>query len=51
MLQNQVHHLFYESLSKDGFLGLGDKETLSFVDVMPKYRELAGGERLYQKIY
>lgn len=51
MLQNQVHHLFYESLSKEGFLGLGDKETLSFVEVMPKYKELAGGERLYQKIY
>ena len=51
MLQNQVHHLFYESLSKQGFLGLGDKETLSFVEVMPKYRELNGGERLYQKLY
>ncbi|KAB7670716.1 CheR family methyltransferase [Bacillus sp. B1-b2] len=50
-LQNQVHQLFYESLSKNGFIGLGDKETLSFVEVMSKYQELVGAERIYQKVY
>ena len=50
-LQNQVHRLFYESLCKNGFIGLGDKETLSFVEVMPKYKELVGVERIYQKMY
>ncbi|WP_445489138.1 CheR family methyltransferase [Niallia sp. 03133] len=49
-LQNQVQHLFYESLSKNGFLGLGDKETLRFVDAAPNYKELVGDERIYQKI-
>lgn len=49
-LQNKVQKLFYESLSKGGFLGLGDKETLRFADVMPHYRDVAENERLYQKI-
>ncbi|MFT8320612.1 MAG: protein-glutamate O-methyltransferase CheR [Bacillus sp. (in: firmicutes)] len=50
-LQSQVHQLFYESLSQKGFLGLGDKETLRFVDVMSRYKELIGKERIYQKVY
>lgn len=49
-LQNQVHHLFYESLSPNGFLGLGDKETLRFADVMLKYKENEGKDRIYQKV-
>lgn len=49
-LQNQVHQLFYESLIVGGFLGLGDKETLRFVDLVPKYSELNNNERIYQKI-
>jgi len=50
-LQSQVHQLFYESLSDQGFLCLGDKETLRFEEVISKYREIAGNERIYQKIY
>ncbi|WP_418301835.1 CheR family methyltransferase [Lysinibacillus fusiformis] len=49
-LQSQVHHLFYESLSDKGFLCLGDKETLRFEEVISNYREVAGNERIYQKI-
>lgn len=49
-LQNQVQQLFYESLSVKGFLGLGDKETLRFAELMPKYQEIVGKERIYQKI-
>jgi len=39
-LQSQVHHLFYESLSDNGFLCLGDKETLRFEEVISNYREV-----------
>lgn len=49
-LQNQVHHLFYESLMHGGYLGLGDKETLRFIDIMANYNEVNGNERIYQKI-
>ncbi|WP_336636302.1 protein-glutamate O-methyltransferase CheR [Lysinibacillus fusiformis] len=49
-LQSQVHHLFYESLSDNGFLCLGDKETLRFEEVISNYREVVGNERIYQKI-
>ncbi len=49
-LQSQVHHLFYESLSDQGFLCLGDKETLRFEEVISNYREFIGNERIYQKI-
>lgn len=48
-LQNQVHHLFYESLMNGGFLGLGDKETLRFIDIVSNYNEVNNSERIYQK--
>lgn len=48
-LQSQVHHLFYDSISKNGFLGLGDKETLRFEEIIAKYKEVVGKERIYQK--
>ncbi|WP_421052470.1 CheR family methyltransferase [Lysinibacillus capsici] len=50
-LQSQVHQLFYESLSDKGFLCLGDKETLRFEEVISKYKEISGNERIYQKMY
>ncbi|MFC9540604.1 CheR family methyltransferase [Lysinibacillus sp. NPDC056959] len=49
-LQNQVHHLFSESISDNGFLCLGDKETLRFEGVISKYKEIVGNEKIYQKI-
>lgn len=48
-LQNQVHHLFYESLMNGGFLGLGDKETIRFIDIVSNYNEVNNSERIYQK--
>lgn len=48
-LQNQVHQLFYESLMNGGFLGLGDKETLRFIDIVSNYNEVNDSERIYQK--
>ncbi|MGE7675251.1 CheR family methyltransferase [Lysinibacillus sp. NPDC094403] len=49
-LQNQVHHLISESLSDNGFLCLGDKETIRFEDSISKYKEIIGNEKIYQKI-
>jgi len=49
-LQNKVHYLFSESLSNNGFLCLGDKETIRFEDIIPKYKEIVGDEKIYQKI-
>ena len=49
-LQNQVHKLFYDSLCPNGFLCLGDKETLRFEELIANYEEVVGGERIYQKV-
>lgn len=48
-LQHEVHHLFYDSLARNGYLGLGDKETLQFTPLVSKYRTVNGSERIYQK--
>ncbi|MGN7477455.1 CheR family methyltransferase [Solibacillus silvestris] len=48
-LQNGVHDLFYNSLAQNGFLGLGDKETLQFTALATKYRTVNAAERIYQK--
>lgn len=48
-LQHDVHHLFYDSLAQQGFLGLGDKETLHFTPLAHKYRTVNAAERIYQK--
>lgn len=48
-LQNDVHQLFYDSLVPDGFLGLGDKETLQFTKYASKYKTVNAQERIYQK--
>lgn len=49
-LQNQVHRLFYDSLSVNGFLCLGDKETLRFEEIISQYDEVVASEKIYQKI-
>ena len=48
-LQHEVHHLFYDSLARNGYLGLGDKETMQFTPLVSKYRTINGTERIYQK--
>lgn len=48
-LQNQVHELFYESLSTKGFLGLGDKESIQFAECADQYEEFAEQVKIYQK--
>ncbi|MTH54785.1 protein-glutamate O-methyltransferase CheR [Bacillus mangrovi] len=49
-LQNQVHQLFYDSLSDGGFLGLGDKESLKFTEVAYQYQEFDTAEKIYRKL-
>lgn len=49
-LQTKVHALLYESLGKEGFLCLGDKETLKFEEVVTHYNEFIEDARIYQKI-
>jgi chemotaxis protein methyltransferase CheR len=48
-LQNRAHELFHESLSASGFLGLGSKESLTFVDCLQHYDVVDSAEKLYRK--
>lgn len=49
-LQNKVHELFIQSLSKGGFLGLGNKETLKVSQYNSAYEEFSALEPLYRKL-
>lgn len=49
-LQKKVHELFHESLCMFGVLGLGDKETISYMEVTDFYKEISSKHKLYQKI-
>jgi chemotaxis protein methyltransferase CheR len=49
-LQNRVHRLLYESLSKFGVLGLGHKETISYTPYEDRFEVLEEGEKLYRRI-
>ncbi len=48
-LQNDVHQLFYESLSLSGFLGLGKREGIRFTSYGNCYKEVDSTEKLYRK--
>lgn len=48
-LQNKVFKLFYESLRKGGFLGIGTKESLRFSDYMEKFDTISETLKIYQK--
>lgn len=50
-LQNKVHHLFYNSLVKGGFLCLGTKESLRFSSITEKYTEFDKQQRIFKKNY
>jgi chemotaxis protein methyltransferase CheR len=49
-LQRKVHHLFYESLGMLGILGLGDKETIYYIDKTDCYEEISKNQKLYKKV-
>ncbi len=50
ILQNRVHDLFYNSLTPSGFLGLGNKESILFVENSSHYVDFVASERLYRKV-
>lgn len=50
VLQSRVHQLFYNSLSPEGYLGLGNREGLSFTKVERLYRTIDIEDKIYQKI-
>lgn len=49
-LQEQILKLFYNSLSPNGFLCLGAKETIRFQEVKNKFRLINSKANIYQKI-
>ena len=49
-LQERVHSLFHESLTRFGVLALGHKESIRFTGQEDSYSELNGRERLYRKV-
>ncbi|MFD2611815.1 CheR family methyltransferase [Paenibacillus gansuensis] len=48
-LQDRVHKLFYESLSPNGFLALGSKESIHFTSYADCYQVISDRENLYMK--
>lgn len=48
-LQDRVLNLFKESLNRDGFLGLGTKETIQFSTIKNDFVVLDQENRVYQK--
>ena len=48
-LQNRVFKLFADSLNRDGFLGLGSKETLQFSTSKHVFETIDKENRIYQK--
>ncbi|RKP45843.1 protein-glutamate O-methyltransferase CheR [Cohnella endophytica] len=49
-LRDQVHRLFYESLANEGFLVVGDKESIAFTPKADKYDTWNEQYRLYRKM-
>jgi chemotaxis protein methyltransferase CheR len=49
-LQTEVQQLFYESLSPNGFLGLGKREEVRFTSYGNYYEVFDSGEKWYRKI-
>ncbi|MFJ7685225.1 CheR family methyltransferase [Peribacillus butanolivorans] len=49
-LQTYVNHLFYDSLSKKGFLAVGSKETLHRSSLSEDYEDFDSKERIYRKL-
>ncbi|MDZ5471631.1 protein-glutamate O-methyltransferase CheR [Bacillus sp. 31A1R] len=49
-LQSRVHQLFFNSLTTDGYLGLGNREGISFTGQEKNYKIINEKEKIYQKI-
>ena len=49
-LQERAHRLFYDSLIRSGYLGLGQQESLIFCPESSRYEQLRDGVNLFHKI-
>jgi chemotaxis protein methyltransferase CheR len=49
-LQDRVHHLMFESLAPSGFLGLGNRESISYTKFNQFYQEIDSNGKIYQKM-
>ncbi|MDT8859217.1 protein-glutamate O-methyltransferase CheR [Alkalihalobacillus sp. MEB130] len=49
-LTNRVYDLFYNSLTKEGYLGLGAKESLNMYHSVELYEEVNSSEKIYKKV-
>lgn len=49
LLQERVYNLFHNSLSPNGFLGLGDKESIKYSQTACFYTEIDKDQKLYAK--
>lgn len=49
-LQNRATSLFRDSLIRGGFLGLGNRESLRFLEPAPQFRVIDETNRIYQKL-
>lgn len=50
VLQERVHKLLYDSLAMDGYLCLGNKETLTFTPFETDYKGVEEKEKIYRKV-
>jgi chemotaxis protein methyltransferase CheR len=49
-LQERVHRLFYDSLIRSGFLGVGRRESLVYCPERNHYEQVREGVNLYRKV-
>lgn len=49
-LQDRAITLFHDSLSMQGFLGIGSKESLKFSKMSPRFEHWSTNERIYRKL-
>ncbi len=49
-LQERVHRLFYDSLIRSGFLGLGKRESLVYCPERNHYEQVRDGINLFRKV-
>jgi chemotaxis protein methyltransferase CheR len=50
-LQNRVLRLFYESLGRSGYLCLGNKEDIRFLELARHFEKAHASEKIYKKIF
>lgn len=49
-LQDQVHELLYNSLTRFGILALGQRESIRFTKHEARYQEIDGRRRIYRRV-